>query len=97
MVTEVTAKGILSRTKNPGNWSGVLYNLNVYRGCQLACIYCDSRSQCYGIDDFDDITVKVNAADLLRKELASKRRIGTVGTGSLSDPHIPLEQRYRLL
>lgn len=96
MVTEVAAKGILSRTKDPGNWFGVLYNLNVYRGCQHACIYCDSRSQCYGIEDFDNITVKVNAVDLLRKELASKRCVGTVGTGSMSDPYIPLEQRYRL-
>ena len=45
----VTAKGILS-AKN---------GMNLYRGCQHSCIYCDSRSECYHMDhDFEDIEVK---------------------------------------
>ena len=47
------------------------YNMNLYRGCQHQCIYCDSRSECYGIEDFDgEVLVKVNAIELLRQELA---------------------------
>jgi DNA repair photolyase len=56
------------------------------------CIYCDSRSECYQIEDFDgELLVKANAIDLLRKELASKRTKGTVGTGAMQDPYTPSE------
>ena len=48
----VTAKTILS----PQN------GINLYRGCAHGCIYCDSRSSCYGMDHpFEDIAVKENA------------------------------------
>jgi DNA repair photolyase len=71
--------------------------MNLYRGCQHRCIYCDSRSECYGIDHFDrDVLVKVNAIDLLRQELARKRVKGTIGTGSMNDPYMPLERTYDL-
>ena len=70
--------------------------MNIYRGCEHQCIYCDSRSECYQIENFADVLVKVNAVELLRKELKSKRVRGTIGTGSMSDPYIPLEARYRL-
>ena len=61
------------------------------------CIYCDSRSACYQIEDFDrEVLVKVNAIDLLRKELPSKRVKGTVGTGAMSDPYMPLEADLNL-
>ena len=60
--------------------------MNLYRGCQHQCIYCDSRSECYQIENFADVLVKVNAIDLLRDELPRKRTIGTVGTGSMNDP-----------
>lgn len=61
----VDAKGILSS----GN------GMNLYRGCTHGCIYCDSRSKCYGfIHDFEDIEVKRNAPELLEKALRSKRK-----------------------
>lgn len=96
MVTEVQAKTILNRNKHPSGWFGVEYNMNIYRGCQYGCIYCDSRSDCYRIENFNDITVKVNAPELLQKELARKRKRGTIGTGAMSDPYIPLEKQYNL-
>ena len=65
--------------------------MNLYRGCSHQCIYCDSRSECYQIENFADVLVKVNAIDLLRKELPRKRVKGTIGTGSMSDPYLPLE------
>jgi DNA repair photolyase len=71
--------------------------MNLYRGCQHQCIYCDSRSECYQIEDFDqDVLVKANAITLLRRELAAKRVIGTIGTGSMNDPYMPLEADVRL-
>ncbi|HOV26931.1 MAG TPA: radical SAM protein [Pseudobacteroides sp.] len=96
MIKEIKAKTILSTVKNPSSWFGVMYNMNIYRGCEHKCIYCDSRSECYRIESFDDIEVKVNAVDLLDLELSKKRKKGTVGTGAMSDPYTPIEKQYRL-
>jgi len=80
----IKAKTILS-TKN---------GMNIYRGCQHGCIYCDSRSLCYGMDHpFEDIAVKQNALELLDAALRSKRKRCMIGTGSMSDPYIPLESQ----
>ena len=79
----VTAKGILS--------SGV--GMNIYRGCQHGCIYCDARSRCYQMNHiFEDIEVKGNALTLLDGALKHKRRTCMLGTGTMSDPYIPLER-----
>ena len=65
---------------------------------QQICIYCDSRSECYQIEDFDgEVLVKVNAIELLRKELASKRVKGVIGLGSMNDPYMPLERKLNLV
>ena len=79
----VTAKGILS-AKN---------GMNLYRGCQNGCIYCDSRSECYHMDhDFEDIEVKENALELLEAALRRKRKRCMIGTGAMTDPYLPLEK-----
>jgi DNA repair photolyase len=96
VVKEIQAKTLLSHVRQPDTWFGLKYNMNLYRGCQHRCIYCDSRSECYGIENFADILVKVNAIPLLRRELASKRVKGIVGTGSMNDPYQPVERIYRL-
>ena len=78
----VKAKGILS-AKN---------GMNIYRGCSHGCIYCDSRSTCYGMEhEFEDIEVKENALELLENALKRKRKKCMIGTGSMTDPYIPLE------
>lgn len=78
----VNAKGILS-AKN---------GMNLYRGCSHGCIYCDSRSKCYHMEhDFEDIEIKANAIELLEKALKRKRTKCMLGTGSMTDPYIPLE------
>ncbi|WP_425755479.1 SPL family radical SAM protein [Ihubacter sp. rT4E-8] len=78
----VKAKGILS-SKN---------GMNLYRGCSHGCIYCDSRSKCYHMEHiFEDIEVKENAIELLEDALTRKRKKCMIGTGSMTDPYIPLE------
>jgi DNA repair photolyase len=97
MIQEITAKTLLSSARQPDPWFGIKYTMNLYRGCQHQCIYCDSRSECYQIADFEhDVLVKVNALDLLRDELPCKRVKGTVGTGSMNDPYMPLEAQRGL-
>jgi len=96
MIEEITAKTILNHVKQPDPWFGLKYNMNLYRGCQHQCIYCDSRSDCYQIEDFAKIQVKVNALDLLEDVLPRKRMRGTIGFGSMNDPYMPVEREYQL-
>ncbi|MBD3329146.1 radical SAM protein [Candidatus Dojkabacteria bacterium] len=96
MYKEITAKSLLSSSTKPDSWFGTKYNMNLYRGCEHQCIYCDSRSECYKIDDFNNTEVKINAAELLQKELKSKRIKGTIGFGAMSDTYAPVEARYKL-
>lgn len=71
--------------------------MNLYRGCQHGCIYCDSRSLCYQMNHpFEDIEVKENALPLLEQALKNKRKRCMIGTGAMSDPYIPLEETLRL-
>jgi DNA repair photolyase len=93
----IQAKTILSKLTHKDTWFGITYNMNLYRGCQHGCIYCDTRSECYGINDISMISIKENAIDLLNKELSSKRKQkGTIGTGSMNDPYMPLEKEINL-
>ena len=83
----VSSKSILS--KNNG--------MNLYRGCSHGCIYCDSRSKVYGMKhEFEDIEVKENALQLLKRELM-KRPKSMIGTGAMTDPYIPLENRLKFV
>ena len=72
--------------------------MNLYRGCSHGCIYCDSRSTCYGMEhDFEDIEVKENALELLETALQRKRKKCMIGTGSMTDPYIPAEMKLENL
>lgn len=83
----VEAKGILSAHNG----------MNIYRGCTHGCIYCDSRSKCYGFThEFEDIEVKRNAPELLEAELRSKRRRCMIGTGAMCDPYMHCEEELGL-
>lgn len=82
----VTAKGILSSQNG----------MNLYRGCSHGCIYCDSRSRCYHMEHaFEDIEIKENAIELLEHALRRKRQKCMIGTGSMTDPYIPLEMELQ--
>jgi DNA repair photolyase len=97
LISYVRSKSILNRVKQPDSWFGLWYNMNLYRGCSHRCVYCDSRSECYGIDDFDgEVIVKENAVDLLRDKLPRLRVKGTIGTGSMNDPYQHVEKRLCL-
>ncbi|MGJ7905072.1 Rv2578c family radical SAM protein [Actinopolyspora sp. H202] len=100
---EIRAKSILNRV--PGE-SGVPFEwtLNPYRGCGHACRYCFARNTHTYLDldsghDFDSkIVVKVNAGQLLRRELASPKWRGEpVAMGTNTDPYQRAEGRYALM
>jgi DNA repair photolyase len=71
--------------------------MNIYRGCSHGCIYCDSRSKCYNMaHDFEDIEVKINAPALLEDAIRRKRNRCMIGTGSMCDPYLHIEETLGL-
>ena len=96
MIQPIEARSILSRLRGKDNFFGISYSMNLYRGCQHGCIYCDTRSECYGIVDISQLKVKKNALELLGKEISSKKQKGTVGTGSMNDPYMPVEKELEI-
>lgn len=94
---EIEVKSILNKVRGDDTLFGLAYNMNFYRGCEHQCIYCDTRSECYQIKDFEhEVLVKVNGVDLLKKALPKKKVVGTIGFGSMNDPYGPVESKYHL-
>lgn len=91
----IPAKTIVTKTKS-SDWFGIDYNMNIYKGCCHGCIYCDSRSDCYRIGDFDRVRAKENALVVIRNDLRRKVKKGVVGTGAMSDPYNPFEKELNL-
>jgi DNA repair photolyase len=96
------AKSIITRNVSPD--IGFDRSINPYRGCEHGCSYCYARpSHAYlghsaGVDFERDIYVKVNAAELLRAELANPRyKAKPIAIGTNTDPYQPLERKHRLM
>ena len=92
----IPAKTIISGYSQGNSWFGNNFNMNIYKGCCHGCIYCDSRSDVYGVENFDEVRAKENALTLIERELKSKRKTGVIGTGAMSDPYNPFEKEYKL-
>lgn len=91
----IEAKTILTKVKGSESWYGIDYNMNLYKGCSHGCIYCDSRSNCYQIKNFNIVRGKLNALSILERELSRKEK-GVIGMGSMSDPYNPQEKKYEM-
>lgn len=98
---EVQAKSVLNHV--PGDWM-FSWTINPYRGCTHACVYCFARNTHTYLDldsghDFDSkIVVKVNAPQVLRRELArGSWRREHVAMGTNVDCYQRAEGRYRLM
>ena len=97
VVTDEFAKTILTRNASPDIPFNV--SLNPYRGCEHGCIYCFARpSHSYlglspGLDFESRIFAKVNAADLLRRELARPGYVPeSIAIGVNTDAYQPCER-----
>lgn len=92
----ISAKSILQKASHGEEWFGIDYNMNLYKGCSHGCIYCDSRSNCYQVEDFDRVRAKANEIEILNYELKSKRKKGVIGIGAMSDTYNPFEKKYEI-
>ncbi len=50
-IEEITAKSILRTYKRIDSWFIARHGLNIYRGCQHDCVYCDGRAEKYQVDE----------------------------------------------
>lgn len=92
----VKTRTIMTKSDQGEKWFGIDYHMNLYKGCSFGCIYCDSRSDCYHINNFDEVKSKVDALEILESELASKGYRGVVSFGTLSDPYNPEEESLEI-
>lgn len=95
MMKTVPAKTIVTNNKTNW-WFGSKFNMNIYRGCCHGCIYCDSRSDCYHVENFDEVRAKENALEIIRNDLRRKKIKGVIGTGAMTDPYNPFEKQEQL-
>lgn len=91
----IVVQKMIHSVKNGQSWFGVTHNTNIYRGCHHLCIYCDSRSSCYQITDFDQVRVKQDAPIKIDQELKTKRVKGVLGFGGMNDPYNHFEQKLK--
>ena len=91
----IRAKKIVHAVKSGQSWFGITHNLNIYRGCDQGCIYCDSRSSCYQIPNFDTIKVKQEADLMVDLELSTKRKKGIISMGGMNDPYNQYEKSLK--
>jgi len=104
VVKEIEAKSILRKHKKIDSWFLSRYGMNLYRGCTHNCVYCDGRAEGYYVEgEFgSDVVVKINALEILRRELDPKRKrtpfkrgYVMVG-GGVGDSYQPIEEKYEL-
>jgi len=100
-VTAEHAKSIISHNDSPD--IPFTQSINPYRGCEHGCSYCYSRpSHAYlnlspGIDFETRLFAKVNAAELLRRELSKPGyRCEVISLGANTDPYQPIERRWKI-
>ena len=93
-----TARKVITRNQSPD--IGFDRSINPYRGCEHGCVYCFARpTHAYlelspGLDFETRIFAKVNAAELLRKELSRPGYVcEVISLGANTDPYQPIEKK----
>ena len=96
---QTRARGIMRKARCVDSWFLSRFGMNLYRGCEHACAYCDGRAEKYRVEGRfgQEIQVKVNAPELLRREIP---RLGEQGFlflgGGVSDAYQPAEADHGL-
>jgi len=95
-IQEIQVKGALTKSKLPESD----YCINPYIGCIHGCIYCYARFMKRFTGHTENwgefVDVKLNAAEVLRRELSSNPKSGVALLGSVTDAYQSLEKKYRI-
>ena len=99
MLHEKIVKSVLNKHKQRDSWFLDDYSVNGYEGCSCNCLYCYIRGSKYGENMEEHLSVKINAPEILDKQLAGrakKNQYGFVALGSATDAYIHHEEKYRI-
>ncbi|MBW1972358.1 MAG: radical SAM protein [Deltaproteobacteria bacterium] len=99
MVNEIQVKSILNKHKKRDDWFLDDYSVNPYFGCSFNCIYCYIRGSKYGENMAKTLSAKVNAPQLLEKQLkrrAKKGEYGIIALSSSTEPYMQIEEKMEL-
>ncbi|MCB0703838.1 MAG: hypothetical protein KDC34_00950 [Saprospiraceae bacterium] len=99
MPREIEIKSILNKTKRRDPWFLDDYTINLYSSCSFNCLYCYIRGSKYGVNLESSLSVKINAIEVLEKQLASRAKKGQYGyivLSSATDPYLQIEKKYEL-
>ena len=99
MPREIEVTSILNKTKKRDSWFLDDYTVNLYSSCSFNCLYCYIRGSKYGSNLEKTLSVKVNAIEILDRQLsnrAKKNQYGIIVMSSATDPYQKAEQKYQL-
>ena len=99
MPKEIEVKSVLNKTKKRDDWFLDDYTINLYSSCSFNCLYCYIRGSKYGTNLESSLSVKINALEILEKQLANrakKNQYGFIVLSSATDPYLQLEKEYEL-
>lgn len=99
MPAEINVKSVLNKTKRRDPWFLDDYTLNMYNSCSFNCLYCYIRGSKYGTNLEDSLSVKINAIEVLERQLfnrAKKQQFGFIVLSSVTDPYLQVEEKYKM-
>lgn len=97
MIQEIQAKTILNKKKKRDSWFLDEFTTNAYEGCSMNCLYCYVRGSKYGENMEDKLSVKINAPEVLEKQLqfrVKKQQYGFVVLSSATDAYMPVDAKF---
>ena len=98
MINEIQAKTILNKHKKRDDWFLDDYSINPYQGCSFNCVYCYTRGSKYGAHLAKTLSAKINAPELLEKQLATrakKKEYGIIALAS-QEAYLPIEKELKI-
>jgi DNA repair photolyase len=99
LVREIKVKSVLNKQKHADDWFLSGYSINPFSGCSFNCVYCYTRGSKYGEHQVPGLAVKINAPEVLVRQLknrARKREYGFIAFGSATDPYLPVEKDLKI-
>ena len=99
MVNEIQVKSILNKHKKRDDWFLDDYSVNPYSGCSFNCIYCYIRGSKYGENMAKTLSAKINAPEVLEKQLKRREKKGEYGIIAIStstEPYQKIEEKLKL-
>ncbi len=99
MLHNKTVKSVLNKHKKRDDWFLDDYSVNPYEGCSCNCLYCYIRGSKYGENMEEKLSVKINALEVLEKQLrsrAGKGQYGIVAVGTGTDAYMHHEAQFRM-